>query len=369
MGWLHWSAPVVGVLFLGHLWLVLDGVMRNPDRRDRPPIEGTVLFLLVSGLYVTLADPPGVLRIVDRVLFALLASGSVVAALARFGVVTLPRLPWRALGPWKVLLFGLPEVVTPVAGVRAVWRRTAPLRWCLRHPRTYRAFRRLGYRGPRVIATLGRWFRPDQLRRLGWAVTAVTAATELMAFVPRTGWDAEAFVDAVRASGHDHADQLPRWRLLHRLGVHDPAEYLRYVAAGDLPLALQYALGPDRVPYDVALELRRRGATTLWPVLNALQREYRNHRTCYPGGWADIVAWITYDQTPAFARALADRASMWDAQPWRAWAPVASRGRRVAPALWAAAGFTVEEALAVLDAGDEPDAEALRGLAALRRTA
>jgi hypothetical protein len=373
MEWLHWSAPVVGVLFLGHLWLFLDGVMRNPDRRDRPPIEGTALFLLVSGLYMTLADPPGVLRVVDRVLFGLLVAGSAVAALARFGVVTLPRLPWRALGPWKVLLFGLPEVLTPVTGVRAVWRRTAPPRWCVRHPRTHRAFRRLGYRGPRVIATLARWFRPDQLRRLGWKVTDVSAATERMALVGGEGWDAEAFIRTVRATGRDHADQLGSWRRLHRLGVDDPTEYLRYLATTGIDVALRYALGPDRVPYDVVRALQRRGAAILWPLLSALEREYQLHRTCYWGGWSSIVAWIGYDESPGFAAALAARPAARNdttyLHRWREWAPVGGRTSRVEPALWAAAGFTVDEALAVLDAGDEPDAEALRGLAALRRTA
>ncbi|GAA0916354.1 hypothetical protein Vau01_084140 [Virgisporangium aurantiacum] len=371
---MHWVAPVAGVVFLGYLWLLLDGVMRDPDRR-RPPLDGPALCLLASGLYVTLADPPGtVLPIVDRVLFGLLVLGSVVAALAWFRVVTLPRLRWRPPGPWTVLLFGLPELVTPVRWIVAGWRRTAPLRWCMSHPYTEQEFRRLGYRGPRVIATVARWFSPDQVRRLGWTATAVAAATEQMAFVSRQGWDAEAFVDAVRASGRDHADQLGNWGDLYRLGRHDPAEYLRYLAAGaDIALALRYALGPDRVPYEVVLALTRRGVAKPWPHLYSLQREYRTHRTCYRGGWADIVAWVEYDETRPFTRALAARFTAWDDDTyfrrWREWAPVGERAPHPEPALWAAAGFTVDEALAVLDTGAEPDAEALRGLAALRRTA
>jgi hypothetical protein len=75
-------------------------------------------------------------------------------------------------------------------------------------------------------------------------------------------------------------------------------------------------------------------------------------------------AYLHQSNLPSFSVADADTYL----RPWRDWTPVAERAPHVEPALWAAAGFTVDDALAMIDAGGEPDTEVLLGLAALRRT-
>jgi hypothetical protein len=356
MTWLHSSAPVVGILLLGFLWIFVDGVLRHPELRRHPPIDGVVLGLGLAVAYVTLAGPPpgGVLRAVVLVLFALVVLGSVVAGLAWTRIYVPPFAGWRRRG----LLFHLPELITPVAGVRALWRRSAPLRWGLRHPRGYLAFRRLGYRRLAVAAELSRWFTPAQLGRLGWDPEAVAPATYAMARVDATGWDAEAFLRASR--GHHVAHRITSWAELSRLGVDDPAEFQRYMAApdADLDLALRFGAGPVRVPYGIVTALRRSGVRRPWPVLYALRNEYRRHGDRYPGGWPSILAWIEHSGPDPDG----------NLEAWRAWTVVSQRAPRLEPAWWAAAGFTVDEALAVLDTGAEPDAEVLLALAALRRS-
>jgi hypothetical protein len=368
MTWWHWLAPVVGLLLLGFLWSFLDGVLR--DRR--PPVDGAVLALLVAVLQLTLSDRA-------RPLFALVAAvaaGAVVVhAVRRRRRPTFER--WRRHGPWTTLLFGLPELVTPVAWLRALWRSTALLRWWLRHVPTYRAFRRLGHRRLAVAAELSRWFTPAQVRALAWDVDTLTHATSAMARVrTHPAWDAEAFIRAVRASGHDVAPHLGNWAQLHRLGVDDPAGFLRYVEApdADVRLALRFAVGRVPVPYDVVLALRRLGVPNLWLPLARFQDELRVHRVHYPTGWTGLLAWLEHagaDLLTAFRQGRSYSAQ--DAEPyfrvWRGWTAVAERAPHLEAALWAAAGFTVDEALSMLDAGAEPDPEVLLGLAALRRTA
>ncbi|GAA1028389.1 hypothetical protein GCM10009557_13240 [Virgisporangium ochraceum] len=356
---------VVGLLLLGFLWIFLDGVLR--DRR--PPVDAEVLALLVAVLQLTLSDRA-------RPLFALVAAVAAGAVVTHFLVRRRrPRFhTWRRLGPWATLLWGLPELVSPAAGLRALWRRTAPLR---QNPVTYLAFRRLGYRRPAVTAELSRWFTPTQVGVLAWDVEALTYATAAMSRVRvPPAWDAEAFIRVVRAAGHDVTPHLGNWAELHRLGVDDPAGLLAYVGApdADLRFALRYAVGRPPVPYGVVLTLSRLGVTKLWAPVARLQEEMRVHGARYPTGWTGLLTWLEHAGTDLLATFREGRQySTWDAEPhfraWRAWTPVAERAPHLEAALWAAAGFTVDEALSMLEAGDEPDVEILLGLAALRRTA
>lgn len=364
MTWWQWLAPVVGLLLLGFLWIFLDGVLR--DRR--PPVDGAVLALLVAVLHLALSDRA-------RPLFALVAAVAAGAVATHAVVRRRPgRDRWRRQGPWTTLLFGLPELVTPVAWLRALWRWTSVVRWWLRRPRVFRAFRRLGYRRLAVAAELSRWFTPAQVRVLAWDVEALTYATAAMARVrtPR-GWDAEAFVRAVRACGHDVTPHLGNWAELHRLGVDDPAGFLRYVEAPDTDLrfALRYAVGRPPVPFEVVLALRRLGVTKLWAPMARLQDELRVHGAAYPTGWTGLLTWLEHagaDLLTAFRQHSTGDAESYFRE-WRTWTRVSERAPRLEAALWSAAGFTVDGALAMLDCGEEPDPEVLLGLAALRRTA
>jgi hypothetical protein len=359
---------VVGLLLLGFLWIFLDGVLR--DRR--PPVDGAVLALLVAVLQLTLSDRA-------RPLFALVAAVAAGAVVTHFLVRRRPPRfdTWIRLGPWATLLAELPELIAPVAWLRALWRRSVLWWWWLRHVRVYRDLRRLGYRRLTVAVELSRWFTPAQVGALAFDVEALTCATESMERVrtPPT-WDADAFVRVVRACGHDLTLNLGNWALLHRLGVDDPTEFLRYFDNPDANpwFAVAYAIGDRPVPYDVMLTLRRLGVPKPQLALVRLREEMRVHGARYPTGWTGLLTWLEHagaDMLTTFREG--EPYSPWDSErhfrTWREWTPVAERAPHLEAALWAAAGFTVDEALAMLDAGDEPDVEILLGLAALRRTA
>jgi hypothetical protein len=102
-----------------------------------------------------------------------------------------------------------------------------------------------------------------------------------------------------------------------------------------------------------------------------LREEYRVYGSRYPGGWPSIVAWLDHAGHDLLRSArIVSSFTIWEAEPylrpWREWTVLGERHPH--PALWYAAGFTVDEALAMIDAGDGPDEQVLLGLAALRRT-
>lgn len=385
MSWLHWLAPAVGVLFLGFLWAFVDGT-----RRQRyAPLDGVVLVLLVGlGYLVWPFDGPGrehpVLLAVDVVLLVLLVAGGVVAVLVRLRVLALPEPPrWR--NDWVEALSALPEQFHPSAPVVALWRWSRPAWWCLCRPRTWRRLRRLGVRGVRGVHLVGQWFTPDQVARLGWAGPTLQLLVDTVGRrgwhdVDRSGWDAGAFIRTVHAAGRPSGDYVDSasWRTLFRLGVEDTTEFVRYAAARnpcvDLDVALRYGLAGTPIPYDVYPTLHRAldgaGARPAeWQrLLDELVAEATGGLDAYLDGWTGLAAWVEHDG-PAYVGTLR-RAGHSGVRPvferWRSWRPVAARAPDVQPALWSAAGLSIEEALAMLDAGDPPDGEVLAGLAALR---
>jgi hypothetical protein len=392
VSWLHWLAPAVGVLLLGFLCAFLDSVRAATDRRRQPPLDGVVLGLLAGlGYLVWPFDGPGrdrpVLFAVDVVLLVLLVTGSTVAVLARAQVVTVPGRPAPHRPGWVEALAAIPEQVTPSAPVVAFWRWSRPVRWCLRRPGTYRALRRLGVRGVRGVSLVGQWFTPAQVTRLGWPGPGLQLLVGGFGWrrgsdLDSSGWTADAFTATVHATGRSWLDYTTStsWRSLFRIGVEDTGEFVRYAAAGvDLDEALRYGLADQRIPYDVfpvldrALERAGAGPPERRRLLDELVAESRRDLDAYQDGWAGLAAWVEHDGA-AFVAALrrAARPVAWDPGPvfgrWRSWRKVAGRAPGLQPALWDAAGLTADEALAMIDAGDPPDAEVLAGLAALRRT-
>ncbi|GAA1028391.1 hypothetical protein GCM10009557_13250 [Virgisporangium ochraceum] len=391
MSWLHWLAPAVGVVFLGFLWAFVDGTRRFTNLHRYAPIDGVVLVLLCSvGYMVWPFDGPGrhrpVLLAVDVVLLVLLVAGSVVAVLAWLRVLTFPALP-PSRREWVEALGTLPELIAPSAPAVALWRWSRPAWWCLRRPRTWRRLRRLGVRGVRGVHLVGQWFTPDQVARLGWAGPTLQLLVDTVGRrgwhdVDRSGWDAGTFIRTVHAAGRPSGDYVDSasWRTLFRLGVDDTTEFVRYAAARDprvdLDVALRYGLGG--IPYDVYPTLHRALDSALdsagarpaeWQrLLDQLVVEATGGLDDYLDGWTGLAAWVEHDGA-AYVESLR-RTGHTGALPiferWRSWRPVATRAPDVQPALWSAAGLSVEEALAMLDAGAPPDGEVLAGLAALR---
>jgi hypothetical protein len=386
VSWLHWLAPAVGVVFLGFLWGLVDGT-----RRDRhAPVDGVVLVLLAGvGYLVWPFDGPGrerpVLLAVDVVLLVLLVAGSVVAVLVRLRVIVFPE-PRRWRNDWVEALSALPERVAPFAPAVALWHRSRPVWWCLSRPRTWRRLRRLGVRGLRGVHLVGRWFGPDQVARLGWGGPTLQLLVDSVGRqgwhdVDRSGWDAEAFIRTVHAAGRPAGDYVDAasWRALVRLGAEDTTEFVRYAAAReprvDLDVALRYGLTGFPIPHDVYPALHRAltgaGARPAeWQrLLDPLVLEAAGRLDAYLDGWTGLAAWVEHDGAAYVGSARqAGGSGVWSTfERWRSWQPVAARAPDVQPALWSAAGFTVAEATALLDAGDPPDTEVLAGLAALRR--
>jgi hypothetical protein len=393
VSWLHWLAPAVGVLLLGFLWVFVAGVRTSSYLRHHPPIDGVVLALLLGvGYLVWPFDGPGrdrpVLFAVDVALLVLLVAGSVVAGLAWANVITLPTRTVRPGHEWAEALYSLPDLIAPSSPLRALCRWSRPLWWCLRRPRVYGRLRRLGVRGVRGVSLVGQWFTPAQVVRLGWPgpglhLTVGGFGWRRDSDLDTSGWTADAFIRAVHATGRPWLDYTTStsWRSLHRLGVEDTAEFVRYARAGaDLDEALRYGLAAARIPYDVfptldrALERAEVQPPERQRLLDELVAEAHRDLDAYQDGWAGLAAWVGYDGA-ALVGSLrrSPGPGRWDPEPvferWRSWRKVAGRAPGLQPALWDAAGLTLDEALTMIDAGDPPDAEVLAGLAALRRPA
>ena len=265
-------------------------------------------------------------------------------------------------------------------------RLSRPLVWCLLRPRAYRGLRRAGVRGVRGVSLVGQWFTPAQVRRLGWP----GATLQLLVGGPgwrsavgldTSGWDADAFIGAVHAGGRRWSDYTASttWLSLFRLGAEDAGEFVRYAKAREprvgIDVALRYGLAEQRIPYDVfptmLRGLERGGAkepALMRRLLDELALAGRRDHDGYQGGWAGLAAWVDLDGE-AYVRAL--RRSAWEPddvfERWLSWREVGERAPDLQPALWHAAGFGVEEAIELLDAGEPPDVDTLAGLAALRR--
>jgi hypothetical protein len=388
-------SPIVGVLLLGYVCLIIDLVRRRTEYpwQRNSQIDGVVLaplagFLVLVRPFLADGSRPRPLVALDLVLFALLAVASLIGALAWAGVVRLPEGAKFYHRRWLNGLADLAETVKPLAPVRGGWRWSRPLRWCLLHPRAYLGLRRLGVRGWRGARLVGRWFTPAQVERLGWPARdlqmVVGGYTLLPDFGPYAGWDAERFIDTVHATDRPPADFTTdvSWGSLYRLGHDDAAsEFLRYAKLRDpelgIDLALRYASGTWHIPYDafpaIYRGLEHAGAQRreMTMFLDRLSGE-RDRAEEYQNGWAGLAAWIEHDGQ-AYVDALTSvNRHKWDPDPvcerWRSWHVVGERAPHLQPALWYAAGFTIAEALEMLDAGDPPEAEVLAGLAALRKS-
>jgi hypothetical protein len=265
-------------------------------------------------------------------------------------------------------------------------RRSRPLLWCLLRPRVYRGLRRAGVRGVRGVSLVGQWFTPAQVRRLGWPGATVQLLVGSSGWrgatgIDTSGWDADAFIATVHAGGRRWSDYTASttWFSLFRLGVEDTGEFVRYATARDpridIDVALRYGLAEQRIPFDVfptiVGALERAGAkepALMRRLLDELAVAGHRDLDGYLGGWAGLAAWVEHD-APAYVRAL--RRSAWEPdevfERWLSWRGVGERAPHLQPALWHAAGFTVDEATGLLDAGDAPDNDTLAGLAALRR--
>jgi hypothetical protein len=402
VSWLHWLAPAVGILLLGFLWAFVDRIREYPHTRHRPPIDGVVLTLLAAfGYLVWPSHGPGtrhtVLFAVDVTLLVLLVAGSTVAALGWLRVISFPARTARTARTapstrsrpgWIDAWYTVPELIVPSAPVVAVWTWSRPLRWCLLRPRTFLRLRRLGVRGLVGVSLVGQWFSPAQVGRLGWPGATLQLLVGAFGWrrgsdLDTSGWDADAFIRAVHASGRPWADYaaVTPWRTLFRLGV-DSVDFVRYARGREprvgIDIALRYGLADIWIPYDVfpALYhgLERGGATPpdVPPLLDHLATEAHRDLDAYRDGWAGLAAWVGYDGR-AYVRSLRRAAgpALWEPEPvfarWRSWGKVAARESGPQPALWDAAGLTVDEALTMIDAGDPPDKDVLEGLAALRR--
>lgn len=384
-------SPILGGLLLGYVCLLVDLVRRRatyPWQRNAQ-IDGLVLAPVAGFLVLVL--PARGLFVLDLVLFGLVVVGSLVGALAWVGLVRLPTKPTNYRRRWLNGVADLAELFKPLAPVRGAWRWSRPLRWCLRWPRRYLGLRRLGVRGWRGARLVGQWFAPAQVERLGWPgrdlQMLVGGDRWLAERGPYATWDADVFIDTVDATGRPAADYTTdvAWPILYRLGFdeagEDPAEFIRYATLRDpeigIDLALKYARGPWHIPSEVFptifRALRRAGAEPddLTRYLDRLAAE-RPRIDEYHNGWAGLAAWVEHDGAAFVAARTSVTRSRWNADDvcdrWRSWHEVGERSPDLPPALWHAAGFSVAEALELIDAGDPPDAEVLAGLAALRRS-
>lgn len=258
--------------------------------------------------------------------------------------------------------------------------------WCVLRPRTTRALRLAGIRGVRGVSLVGQWFSPAQVRRLGWPGPTLQLLVGGFGWrreigYDSSGWDADAFIDAVHASGRRWSDYTAAstWFGLVPLGIEDTTEFVRYAKAReprvDIDVALRYGLPPRQVPHDVFPAIHRglelAGATDpdlRRRLLDEVARAGRDDLGSYQDGWAGLAAWVEHD-APAFVTAMTyatyDRSTHFER--WRSWREVGERAPCLQPALWHAAGFTVDEALEMIEGGDIPDRDTLAGLAALRR--
>jgi hypothetical protein len=374
--------------------MIIDLVPRrtSPDWRRYGQIDGVVLapvagFAVLVRPFLATGPDPGVLFVLDLVLFALLVVASLAGALAWFGVVRLPKRAEYYDRVWLNALADLVEILKPLAPVRGVWRWSRPLRWCLRRPRTSLGLRRLGVRGWRGVGLVGRWFAPAQVERLGWPgrdlQMLVGGSARLIESGPYSGWDADAFIDTVHATDRPPADYTTEvsWANLYRLGMQDAGEFVRYAKLRDpevgIDLALRYASGTWHIPYEVfptiyrGLERAGAEAGDLTTFLDRIHSEGRRI-DAYQNGWAGLAAWVEHDGWAYVGPLPLVTLNRWNPDRvcarWRSWHEVGERAPGLQPALWDAAGFTIAEALELLAAGDPPDAEVLAGLAALRRS-
>jgi hypothetical protein len=384
-----WVSPIVGVLLLGHVGLIVDLVRRRGDHpwRRHSQIDGLVLAPVVGIVVLVWPSRSGVLFGLDLLLFGLIATGSVVGALAWAGVVRLPKGPEYSDRVGMNYLADLAERFRPLSPVRWLWSGSRPLWWCLRRPRTYLRLRRLGVRGWRGVRLVGRWFSPAQVTRLGWPPRdlqmLVGGGFAMSEKGPAAGWDADAFIDTVHASDRPSTDYTTdvSWLFLSELGRDDNTEFLRYAKLRDpevgIAMALTYSRFPSAIPSEVFPAmyrgLRRAGVDAGEMTLLLSRIGLERHRIdAYQNGWAGLAAWVEHDG-PAFVgpEPVIVRRT-WNAdrvcERWRSWREVGDRAPHVQPALWHAAGFTVAEALQMIEAGEAVDAEVLAGLAALRRS-